>query len=158
PDGEVPGVQVTRKFCQTGILKSMLFRQPAADQAAGASVAQKSRRTAKTMNGNKTTGPATAEKNKRVLMYTRFLNTRSRHPLTREGQLISTFVAKVSSQSRRPMLRQIHGHHPANYMVIANTRKLPKRPGSATSPDTEDGKQRDERYLPCLPLSQSNHR
>jgi hypothetical protein len=42
-------------------------------------------------------------------MYTRFLNIKTRHPLTREGQLISMFIAKVSSQSRRPILRQIHG-------------------------------------------------
>ncbi len=40
-------------------------------------------------------------------MYTRFLNIKTRHPLTREGQWISTFAAKVSSQSRRPILRQV---------------------------------------------------
>ena len=57
---------------------------------------------------------ATRAKNKRVLMYTRFLNTKTRHPLTREGQWISTFVAKVSSQSRRRILRQMFrdlAHH-----------------------------------------------
>jgi len=43
----------------------------------------------KTVDWNRTIGQAVAEgKNKRVLMYTRFINTKTRHPLTREGQLI----------------------------------------------------------------------
>jgi len=53
-------VQVPRDFCQTRILKSIYFRQPSADSAAGGAVVQDSGWTVKTMDWNKTHAPVVA--------------------------------------------------------------------------------------------------
>jgi hypothetical protein len=64
----------------------------------------------------------TREKNKRVLMYTRFLNIKTRHPLTREGQL------DLARSLPRIRARAIDGNWDRSMRF--NARRLPVRAGA----------------------------